>query len=110
MKNMKLAADFVIKHDDRTDFMHSSGYAKAQNRESFGAAGAASFEIRKSLDEQRKYVKNYKSSKIGSVRISEIHPKVYRREEDIIKREDSVTKREIGTKKQGPEASRAPLK
>ena len=77
MSNMKLAADFAIKHDDKADFMHTSGYAKAQNRESFGAAGAASFEARKAMDEQRKYIKSYKRSAIATTRFSQIHPKPY---------------------------------
>ncbi len=80
MKSKDLAAEFVIKHDDKADFMHSSGYAKVQNKESFGVAGAASFEARKALDEQRKYVRGYKSSQIGARRYAGLKPETYKPE------------------------------
>lgn len=89
MKNTNLAAEFAIKHDDREDFKHSSGYAKAQSGDNFGAESVVSFETRKAINESRKYVQGYKKSKIGMTRISEIHPKQYVREEDMIRRESS---------------------
>ena len=91
---MKLAADYAVKHQDRSDFMHSSGYAKAQNPESFGAAGAASFEARKALNDARKFVKGYKSSKIGAVRYSGAVAKEYHREDDNFRRTKDRFQRE----------------
>ena len=91
---MKLAADYAVKHQDRSDFMHSSGYAKAQNPESFGAAGAASFEARKALNDARKFVKGYKSSKIGAVRYSGAPAKEYKKEEDNFRRTEDRFQRE----------------
>ena len=80
MRNKDLAAEFAIKHDSEEDFLHSSGYAKVQNKESFGAAGAASFEARKAMDEQRKYVRGYKNSQIGARRYAGLKPEVYKPE------------------------------
>ena len=79
---MKLASDYVIKHKDRADFKHSSGYAKAQTGNNFGAANIASFEARKAIDNQRQFVHSYKSSVIGRTRNSGGHAKAYVREED----------------------------
>lgn len=83
MRNKDLAAEFAIKHDSEADFLHSSGYAKVQNKESFGAAGAASFEARKAMDEQRKYVRSYKSSQIGARRYAGLKPEVYKPEKTL---------------------------
>lgn len=66
MNLMKIAADYAARHQDRSDFKHSSGYAKAQNREGFGASSVASFEARKAIDESRKFVRGYGSSQIAS--------------------------------------------
>lgn len=86
MKGKTIVSDYVTRHEDRADFKHSSGYAKAQSGDNFGAASLASFEARKALDAQRKFVRKYKESKIGTGRFAEIKPKVYKREEDIIRR------------------------
>lgn len=82
MGTMKIAADYAAKHHDRSDFMHSSGYAQVQNPDTFGAAGAASFEARKAMEESRKYMRGYKASKIGAVRYSGAVAKEYRKEDD----------------------------
>ena len=89
MKGAKVAADYIISHEDREDFKHSSGYAKAQSGDNFGAASIASFEARKAMNDARKFVPGYKRSKIGAAKLAEIKPKVYVREEDIIRREPS---------------------
>ena len=68
MNVMKVAADYAIKHQDRADFKHSSGYAKAQSGDNFGAASVASFEARKAINESRKFVQGYGDSKIGTGR------------------------------------------
>lgn len=91
MKGAKVAADYIISHEDRENFKHSSGYAKAQSGDNFGAASIASFETRKALNDARKFVPGYKNSKIGAAKLAEIKPKVYVREEDIIRREPSKT-------------------
>ena len=80
MKVSKTVTDYAVRHTDRADFKHTSGYAKAQNGENFGAACAASFEARKALNEQRKYVQGYKSSAIGARRYSGLKPAVYKPE------------------------------
>ena len=46
------------------DVLHSSAYAGAQNGESFGAASAESFRQRQSIEEQRKFVRGYRNSRI----------------------------------------------
>lgn len=89
MRSMKLASDYAVKHTDKADFLHSSGYAKVQNGDNFGAAGTASFEARKALNEQRKYVRQYSSSKIGNGRYSGLKPQVYRPEKDSIGLKDA---------------------
>ena len=80
MKISKLVTDYAVKHTDRAEFKHSSGYAKAQSGENFGAASVASFEARKALNDQRKYIHGYKSSAIGARRYSGLKPEVYRPE------------------------------
>ena len=95
MMKKDLAANFVIRHDNREDFKHSSGYAKVQSGNNFGAASTASFEARKAMEERRKFVRGYKASNVGAARYSGMKPIVYRREEDVIKREkpDVATER-----------------
>lgn len=88
MRSAKVAADYVIEHENRADFKHSSGYAKAQSGDNFGAASVASFEARKALNDSRKFVPGYKRSKIGAAKLTGIKPKVYVREEDVIRREE----------------------
>lgn len=87
MKSAKIAADYVIEHEDRASFKHSSGYAEAQSGDNFGAASVVSFEARKAINESRKFVPGYKRSKIGASKLAELKPKKYVREEDIIQRE-----------------------
>ena len=92
MKNTKIAADYVIEHEDRAKFKHSSGYAEAQSGDNFGAASVASFAAREAMNEARKFVPGYKRSKIGAAKLAEIKPKVYVREEDIIRRDEASVK------------------
>lgn len=77
MEVSKLVTDYAIKHEDKSEFLHSSGYAKAQSGENFGAASTASFEARKALNEQRKYVQGYKNSQIGAARYTGLKPEPY---------------------------------
>ncbi len=58
--------DYAIRHDDRKDFFHSSGYANAQSGENFGAASAESYDKRQEIDRNRQFVQKYKSSSIAS--------------------------------------------
>lgn len=64
MVKFTAAANYAVKHTDRQDFMHSSGYAKTQNGGSFGAASTESFAVRQSIEEQRKFIKGYRNSRI----------------------------------------------
>lgn len=54
---------FVFK-DKKEDILHSSGYAKAQNRVGMGASSTESFEERRKIDLNRKIVKGYNDSKM----------------------------------------------
>ena len=64
MAKYTAAANYASKHTDRQDFMHSSGYAKAQNGTSFGATSSESFAARQSMEEHRKFIKGYRNSRI----------------------------------------------
>ena len=54
-----------ITHDSTKDVMHSSGYAVAQNENTFGAAGAQSFTMRQEIEQQRKFAQGYRNSRIA---------------------------------------------
>lgn len=60
----KALLKYVMKNDKKQDIFHSSGYAKSQSGANFGAAGADSFEERKNIEEQRKFIRGYRNSKI----------------------------------------------
>lgn len=45
--------------------MHSSGYAKVQNREGFGTASTQSFNERRRLAEQRRTVGRYQDAQVA---------------------------------------------
>jgi len=47
-----------------TDVMHTSAHAEAQNAGGFGSAAGESFAQRRSVEEQRKFVRGYNNSKI----------------------------------------------
>ena len=54
-----------ITHDSTKDVMHSSGYAVAQNENTFGAVGAQSFTMRQKIEQQRKFAQGYRNSRIA---------------------------------------------
>lgn len=58
-----LFSRFVIK-DNKGDFLHSSGYAKAQNGSSMGAASTQSFEDRMKMEKNRRKIRGYNDSRI----------------------------------------------
>ena len=62
----KIAIDYAMKHVDKGEVFHSSGYAQAQSGGNMGtAAGAdASFAARQALEQQRKYIQGYRNSRI----------------------------------------------
>ena len=64
MLGAKIISNHLVKSDKKADFLHSSGYAKVQNSQGFGAVSADDFATRKTLDSQRKYVQKYKNSRI----------------------------------------------
>ena len=49
---------------DKSEVFHSSGYAKAQSGANFGAASNESFSARKTIDENRKFVRKYNNARI----------------------------------------------
>lgn len=56
----------ITEHDDKSDFFHSSAYAKSQNQTSIGAASSETFAARRQLDNSRRFVGNYQRSQIVS--------------------------------------------
>ena len=56
---------YVMK-DKKEDVFHSSTYAKAQNGGSMGVASTESFAVRVKINNNRKMVGNYGSSRIAS--------------------------------------------
>ena len=54
-----------ITHDSTKDVMHSSGYAVAQNENTFGAVGVQSFTMRQKIEQQRKFAQGYRNSRIA---------------------------------------------
>ena len=64
MLSAKIITKHLMKNDRKADILHSSGYARVQNGQGLGAAGADDFATRKTLDSQRKYIQKYKNSRI----------------------------------------------
>ena len=62
----KIAIDYAMKHVDKGEVIHSSGYAQAQSGGNVGAAAGAnaSFAARQALEQQRKYIQGYRNSRI----------------------------------------------
>ena len=48
------------------DALHSSGYAAVQNGANFGASSNLSFAERQKIEEERKFVRGYRNSRIAS--------------------------------------------
>lgn len=59
-----LRVKYSLKNTKKADFLHSSGYAKAQNGNKIGASDQASFEARQAIENHRKYVRKYHNSKL----------------------------------------------
>ncbi|MCL1839995.1 hypothetical protein FWF89_03320 [Candidatus Saccharibacteria bacterium] len=53
-----------VMRTQTVDVMHTSAHASAQNSGNFGAASTESFAQRRSVEEQRKFVRGYHNSKI----------------------------------------------
>ena len=67
LKNPGLSKVALIKRVMKTqtaDVAHTSAHAQAQNAGGFGAVSAESFAVRRSVEEQRKFVRGYKNSRI----------------------------------------------
>lgn len=56
----------ATRGEEKADYLHSSGYAQVASGASMGASSMQSFRERKALEERRKYVRNYRSSWMGS--------------------------------------------
>lgn len=74
-----LRAKYGMKQTEKADFLHTSGYAKAQSGEGIGAAAAsdASFATRRAIEDQRKYVQGYKNSRLLQGLHAYSHAKTY---------------------------------
>lgn len=59
-----LRVKYGIKGTKKADILHSSGYAKEQSGDNVGAAGVASFAARSAVNEQRKYVREYRNARL----------------------------------------------
>ena len=57
-----------ISKTSRSEVMHSSGYARFQSTNTFGAAGGDSFSQRQKIEQNRKTVQSYAHSRLGSQR------------------------------------------
>ncbi|MDO4759263.1 MAG: hypothetical protein Q4A30_00550 [Candidatus Saccharibacteria bacterium] len=65
MDKNRLARKFTMKDETREEIFHSSGYARAQSGGAMGAAGdGMTLELRKQIDERRKYIKKYNNARI----------------------------------------------
>lgn len=61
----KLLLKYAMKNDKKEEIFHSSGYARAQAGQNFGAAGnGETFDTRKDIETDRKYIQGYKHSRI----------------------------------------------
>ena len=49
---------------DKSKIFHSSGYARSQNRGSFGVTSGESFAERRTIDENRKFVRGYNNARV----------------------------------------------
>ncbi len=56
----------ATRDDTKADYLHSSGYAQVQNGERIGTTSLQSFRERQALEGSRKFVRNYRSSKMGA--------------------------------------------
>lgn len=63
MKNPLLK--YVIK-PEKDDVFHSSAFAKAQNTGNIGAASSETFTARRSLDQNRQFIKGYGDSRLAN--------------------------------------------
>lgn len=52
--------------ETRADYLHSSGYAKAQSGSKIGVSSLQSFKDRQILEGNRRYVRSYRESKMGT--------------------------------------------
>jgi hypothetical protein len=59
----RLILERVMK-TQKDDVLHTSAHAQAQNAGNFGAASTETFGQRRSIDEQRKFVRGYYNSRI----------------------------------------------
>ena len=64
MVTAKIITNHIFRHDKKADILHSSGYARAQSGDNIGAASGTSFNVRRGIEEHRKFIKGYRNSKI----------------------------------------------
>ncbi|MDR3297840.1 MAG: hypothetical protein LBT19_00450 [Candidatus Nomurabacteria bacterium] len=65
MANNNPLLKYVMK-TQTPEVLHSSGYAKTQNADSFGAASTETFSERRRIEEQRKFVRGYRNSLLAA--------------------------------------------
>ena len=93
--------------ESKSEIMHSSGYATAQNSTGMGATSTESFAKRRSIDRNRKMVRGYGSSQI----VNEAWVKAPREDvKDIIARKSELRKERWGEAKKAPLANEAKAK
>lgn len=54
-----------LMRDEKKDIVHSSGFAKAQNGDSMGAASGESFKRRQNIEKSRQVIRSYGDSRIA---------------------------------------------
>jgi hypothetical protein len=77
-RNNKLAREFSVKHSNEAEVFHSSSFGQVQSGENIGTAAVAmTMDNRKSIEEQRKYVRKYNNSKIVNSTYGLRHAETY---------------------------------
>lgn len=65
-----------VSHPDKDEVFHSSAFARSQNSGQIGTASSETFAARRTLDQNRQFVKRYGDSQLGSA-TGQMHAKTY---------------------------------
>lgn len=104
---MNMQKNPLLKYVMKTqtpEVLHSSGYAKAQNKKSFGATSTETFSERQRIEEQRKFVRGYRNSHLAAGATSTYRAKAY-----IPPAKDAAAKPALGPKPAPTPARKPPL-
>lgn len=66
-----------VNDPDKDEVFHTSAFARAQNGGHLGAASSETFTARRSLDQNRQFVRNYGDSKLATAGNPGLHAKAY---------------------------------